>query len=73
MLEVEPVSSIWMPLVEGSHIFPSERKENWEAAFLTAYRLLRESCIVAFSLPSEVSIYIISYSKHPKLKLFIGI
>ncbi|EDR13487.1 uncharacterized protein LACBIDRAFT_322458 [Laccaria bicolor S238N-H82] len=36
MLEVEPVSSIWMPLVEGCCILPSERKENWEAAFLTA-------------------------------------
>lgn len=56
MLEVEPVSSIWMPLVEGSHIFPSERKENWEAAFLTAYMLLRESHIVALPSPSEVSI-----------------
>lgn len=56
MLEVEPVSSIWMPLVEGSHIFPSERKDNWEAAFLTAYGLLRESHIVALPSPSEVSI-----------------
>ena len=56
MLEVEPVSSIWVPLVEGSCIFPSERKENWEAAFLTAYRLLRESCIVSFSSPLEVRI-----------------
>jgi hypothetical protein len=56
MLELEPVSSRWMPLVDGSYIFLSERKENWEAAFLTAYRLLREPRIVSFSSPSEVSI-----------------
>ncbi|KIL56003.1 hypothetical protein M378DRAFT_1039922 [Amanita muscaria Koide BX008] len=56
MLEVEPVVSMWMPLVEGSHIFPSERKENWEVAFLTAYRLLRELHIDSFSSPSPIGV-----------------
>lgn len=40
MLGLSPVMQVWLPLVESSHIFPSEWSDNYEMAFLSAKQLL---------------------------------
>ncbi|KAF8879434.1 hypothetical protein CPB84DRAFT_1687963, partial [Gymnopilus junonius] len=42
MLGLGPVMPVWLPIVDGSHIFPSESSDNWEMAFISAKNLVTE-------------------------------